>query len=420
MNKRHHPFLIAMAIICAASLLMSGILFSIQILPDILAGGRVMSRGEIYEENWTLEYRQGDIIHIELSAVDVEIRTVAGDAFGARFSGRRVQDGENFTPYISAESTGGVITIRENRSSDRQIIRLMPFDDNIQGRLTLEIPEVQWGRVQISTFSGAVQAESLHCESFTADTSSGSIHVAGIQADDALSCTAFSGKVQIIDSSAGGRATLSTSSGAIEAQGLAADSLSHNTFSGSTTLERVSIRSVEISSSSGSITGKDIQGQRFSADTFSGKIDLQGIDTELATQLSTGSGAITMKAGAQNAVSVHTFSGSISLAPDSVATVMSDSSSGAFHGIFPTDCDATVDTFSGAVVIELPETASFQLTTETFSGGVFCDFPSARRAGGDEDAFIVGSGEKTLTISTSSGSITVRPLQAVASATMSP
>ncbi len=420
MNKPRRTFLLVVSTICAISLIITGILFTVQMLPDILAGGRVNTHGQPYTESWTAGFTAGMTLSVDLNSVDVVVQTHTGRSIEIDFEGKRVENGRGEMPYIRLDEGANGISLREIYDQYEERRFFLNWGDinggEIAGTLSVRVPEGMLGECDIDTFSGNISASSLQCENLIAGTSSGKIDLLDIRSDRDITANTFSGEVTLTNLTAGNLVFTDVSSGSIEMDTITANQLQQSSFSGSARCANALLSGdASFNTSSGSVDIERIQAANLTADTFSGSIDVQNATVPGQSTLSTSSGTITSDDGDMQELSLSTFSGRIALNNMRASRILQDSSSGDFDAELLTPCDIQAETFSGRVTLHLPEDMEFRLNTDTFSGDVQCDFLATM--GGGENDFVVGNGSRNLNISTSSGDILVKVLKNAPQAT---
>jgi len=206
------------------------------------------------------------------------------------------------------------------------------------------------GKVEVDTGSGAVRLESIEGKT-TADTGSGEVEATGIQGS--LSIDTGSGAV-VVRSSRGGKLTIDTGSSAVR-------------------LEDTEAQRVSVDTGIGAIRLEGLRCRELSVDTGSGGISARGLRA-LRAQMETGSGDLRV--------------------------VFERLEEGQFE----------LETGSGDIELGLPREASARIDASWSSGGIHLEREDAHVESKEDDRLIarVGAGEARVSLSTGSGSITVR------------
>lgn len=266
----------------------------------------------------------------------VELTHTDGERLCVRESGGESLPAEKALHWLLED---GVLTVQFCRSG---------YTGRFSGKdkkLTVEVPE----RIKISveTTSAGISAELGAQRSVSLESTSGTIEVTSVTAEEALA--------------------LRTTSGAIRTEALEAERLLAKTTSGSIRIERVTVaEQAELQSTSGSITVEEVVAVNgtVEAGSNSGKVRLKTVQAEHLS-VETTSGDVTLDLNVCKQVSVQTTSGSVrvDLAQSLGATVRAQSTSGRFRGSgYRTegegyiwgngDCRIDIRTTSGGITVE--------------------------------------------------------------------
>lgn len=146
--------------------------------------------------------------------------------------------------------------------------------------------------------------------------------------------------------------------------------------------------------------------------TTSARVEVYGICEVKEMDIETISGSVTI-GGEDSAycqeLSVSTNSGSVEIYCTLAEELYMSSTSGelmyTYNGAGNIFCNIEAETVSGHVSLSLPEDLGFTLTVDTVSGSLNSEYPMTRSG----EAFVVGSGDCEIEISTVSGGISIYP-----------
>lgn len=409
-----HRHIKRLALILVAVFLLSGIvtgiLFAVQILPDIRDGYAAQKNALPYSESWSMEIGAGYHLNIDLSAACVVVATHEGATLEATFQGRRTSSSQDFLPHIAATGSADILSFREVFSEYDVLMTIGgPARGMLEGTLTILVPAVQLGNLTVSTFSGDVDISDVQAVNIDLDTSSGPIAARGLTAGDSLSVASFSGDHVLTELSSGGTAHFESSSGSISLDGLLARSASLSLFSGALTLARGTLeRDIRIDTSSGASDLLGIRAESLHLDQFSGDASIADSSFEKSCKATTSSGAITMEGVTAALLEGTTFSGDVRLSGIVTDQLRCDTSSGAVSAGLKQGADVDVDTFSGTAEISLPGGVGLRYDITTFSGEISLTLAElSHEQSGDSLHGTLGDGRHHISVNTSSGDISL-------------
>ena len=171
---------------------------------------------------------------------------------------------------------------------------------------------------------------------------------------------------------------------------------------------------IEAHSQSGDVQIRDA-GDRLDVESLSGDVVVNGVKGE--STINTVSGSVTLTTARGN-ISIETVSGDLDLRDVVARQVRTHTTSGevSFAGAILDAGRYEFTTFSGEIVLALPNDIGAELSVSTFSGGIESDFPITLKAGehgiGAAQAkrlnFTVGRGTARIIAETFSGDITLK------------
>ena len=201
---------------------------------------------------------------------------------------------------------------------------------------------------------------------------------------------------------------LQLSSGNINCGYLKAQTIQTISSSGSIKLEGINASDALVQASSGTISTGDIQAQTFTAKTSSGNIKTDSLRSNEAVFSAT-SGSIKLKDATVQDISLSTTSGGISV-DGLLANKISASASSGTIGLelngAPTK-KSSVSATSGTIFISMPKDAAATIRATTASGGFVNAFTKERINSHADYENQINGGGAVLSLSTSSGRITV-------------
>ena len=153
---------------------------------------------------------------------------------------------------------------------------------------------------------------------------------------------------------------------------------------------------------SASVTAPDITAHSTSGDvklTAGGKVNTLG--------LSSTSGALSADLDEVSRVSADSTSGKIRIAANMAGQLSAHSTSGNIHVALKRFDQADIGATSGDVTVELPAEPGFTLKYTPSSGKLNTEIPLS----GSKENYTCGNGSAQITVDTSSGDLTVRPIQ---------
>lgn len=192
-----------------------------------------------------------------------------------------------------------------------------------------------------------------------------------------------------------------------------------------TNSRKIRAKKINVSSSSGEIHLSVLEADEVNASSTSGDIWIEKADTLVSC--SSSSGDITVSSGTGNreisstsgdvwvkelsgSISVSTSSGEINISGDRGCGSMGSISGDVYLSLAELSGDIFVDTSSGEVTMELPKEASLKFKADTSSGEINTFFDTvldfSKRRNHAEGT--VGSGERKMEITTTSGDVTIR------------
>ncbi|MBQ7637208.1 MAG: DUF4097 family beta strand repeat protein [Lachnospiraceae bacterium] len=267
-----------------------------------------------------------------------------------------------------AEKDGRLTFDRENRKmfSFNIGFELKSYDTEII------LPESFNGRAVIGTTSGTIEAEDIKGTGVVLKANSGSVKARRIEAED-LTVTTTSGHITLDRAEVKNRVDLENSSGGIGANNIECEDIKIKTTSGSIKSEEITAENAELNSSSGSITAKEY------------KVDKK--------------------------MQMHATSGSFHVYDSKIGILKSENSSGSHTYNKVTVDEISAEASSGGIQMEkldIKKTGNFKTTSGSVHGsieGKESDFSVlVDNTSGSSNLKNSRSGEKTLDISTTSGS----------------
>ncbi len=279
---------------------------------------------------------------------------------------------EDREEVIIKEKDGNLTFTRK----EKNIIEFAFFNVDFTQYVTeIILPEDFCGPVNCICSSGGAEVTGLDGTSVTVEATSGSLKVEDIRAEE-LTVSASSGSVRVNNVEVAGDAKIKTTSGSIKANSVKCKDLSSGSSSGSNELKEAEAKNIKVTATSGSIRCYDLTAVRnIELSNSSGSIRLEDSQAEkiVAKNSSGGHDYTNVKA---DLIYGEATSGSLKFSGLEIGK------SGEFH--------ATSGTVRGNI---RGSEDDFSIITETGSGS--SNLPNTR------------SGEKTLDITTTSGSIRV-------------
>lgn len=162
----------------------------------------------------------------------------------------------------------------------------------------------------------------------------------------------------------------------------------------------------DVSSTSGSLTVSDVKGEELSFSTVSGSMDLLNIYAEKTLDISTTSGAVKVDHFQTPETEVSSVSGKIWMSGDTNELDASSVSASIEAEFLKCPEDASMESVSGKLTMELPENDGFQAKFSSISGKFSSEFPVTGDSGKSGIA-IYGSGKAELSFSTTSGKMEI-------------
>ncbi len=177
--------------------------------------------------------------------------------------------------------------------------------------------------------------------------------------------------------------SLHTTSADIKANSLEQKSLLVSAHSGNTELGTVTVDSADLSSSSGNVSAKSMAAKTLKCAVTSGSVSFESISAN-EINCATTSGNVDMYRVSAEKASLATTSGKIDYAPKSVQN---------------TDISST----SGSVDLKVPSNGA-ELSFASISGKLRTDLSYGRKG----DLYVFGNGQSSVSVSTTSGDVTVK------------
>lgn len=398
---------------------------------------------ESYNESWSFPIQPGDSLLVDMSSVEVKVGTHAQENLSAVFEGRRSPSSGGTMPYIAAEKRGGQISLKVVWPK-QSLLGLS--GGNLEGTLTVLVPEVLLSSADLATFSGSVSVENISAENISLDSSSGSITAKNLSLPGNLSVNTFSGK-QALEAISAKEITLGGSSGNITAADLraegalnadtfsghqsftdvtageilmsgssgnmtcanmkAAGNITLNTFSGKQDMRGIEAANISATSSSGNVEWKETKAVSLAVETFSARITIAQSTFEEGVTLQTSSSEIAINDLSATALELNTFSGNIKAEGIDVRSFMANTSSGRCSAAFAGNTDVQIETFSGHVDLTFPQNTGIAYEFDTFTGKVTVDAPDAgaQVKDGNDVSGTIGDEASTVTVNTTSGNL---------------
>lgn len=226
------------------------------------------------------------------------------------------------------------------------------------------------GAVALQSKSGSVRFEDdVKLRSLAAESSSGSVRLAGAEVEGDVVLAATSGGVSADWITAGGSVQTTSSSGSVRLGRVQAQDIYAKSSSGTVAFESAAAQNVEAQARSGGVKFGELRGH-FRLTSSSGSVEVGG---------GAGWGEASTKSGTVR-VSLEALEGSLNLSAS-----------------------------SGGVRLWLPSDSSMDFSASTSSGTIKTPFDDALRfdSGGKKAAGEVSGGEHSVTCETSSGSVKV-------------
>ena len=204
----------------------------------------------------------------------------------------------------------------------------------------------------------------------------------------------------------GAQADIKTASGEIDVSGVGG-AVSLNSVSGDVRASDLT-GGLTVGTSSGEVTLHDIDG-KLAVSTISGDVQLEDGKVDNVS-VSTTSGEVKLQ-GVAGPLNLDSISGDITVsdAQDGQLTISTTSGGVEYDGGLARGGSNTVNSISGDVELQLPEDSGFRLDASTVSGDLDSDFDLQ---GGEQGrralSGVAGTGDTTLKIDTTSGSIHIR------------
>lgn len=224
-----------------------------------------------------------------------------------------------------------------------------------------------------------------------------------------LKVNTVSGEISInMDLLLAGQLNLSSTSGDIYAgsENLQAEKINVSSTSGEIRLPVLEAGEINMSTTSGDIW--TAQADTFvSCSSTSGEITISGGTGD--RKISSTSGDVQVE-GLTGNIQVNTTSGEIRIRGEQGAGKLQSSSGDIQFSVGELTGDVSVNTSSGEVALELPEGVSLNFEASTSSGEIntFFDGDLSFSKRGNHAEGIVGSGERKISITTTSGDVTIR------------
>lgn len=326
MKKATRITLIIATACLALGMVISGIAFAV-------AGFDVhkLSTSSAYrEQNYTSQHDNYTKIRLDGAAENVRVEQATGDKIELQYF-------ENDQRSYVIDDVDGVLAINETY---KMLFSVMNFELPGEHSLTIRVPQVFTGALELSTVSGDIQVVSLK------DLSD-------------VKATSASGNVLIEHTTSTRPVEVGSTSGSIRLRGVSAQSIQANNMSGSCLLDGVTAEaqlkaesvsglvqlfdatgsSVLAKSSSGDIAGERITASTLNSETVSGSIRVQmsTIDV-LSAKTMSGDTSVHLKGRASDyAIAASSLSGDVrapSGTPGAQKTISLDSTSGDIDLIF--------------------------------------------------------------------------------------
>jgi len=292
------------------------------------------------------------------------------------------------------------------------------LDFGSAGSITLVDKDYQGNRIELSAAASDVEirpssGSSIHIEAIQRGGSAGDYQVSVEPSGDTLRVTesgrsffcffCSSGVRYRIAVPSGAQADIQTASGEIDVEGLNG---TVSLASGSGDVRAGDLTGgLKVSTTSGEVNLSDIAG-KLEVGSVSGDVKLENGKIEGAT-VSTTSGEVDLD-GVAGELKVESISGDIRVreARDSQLDISTSSGEIKYEGSLASAGSNTLNSFSGDVNLQLPDTSSFRLDASTVSGDISIEFElrDGQQAHGNLSG-IAGDGSAALTISTTSGDI---------------
>lgn len=409
---------LVLAIVFVVAGTITGLLVQAQI--NAHASGLLNPKSEPYTEHWSLPLAENGMLKVELSAVEVKVEPYDGEEVIIDFDGYTMPDRKGIHPRILADHGGQRINIKQR---DREIasssfaFNFGPnFDNNgsIRGQMIIQLPRSSALNLDVSLFSGNVSVADHSFADLVLATSSGNISVNEVSVVEEIDLQTFSGNIEALHVEAR-EGELETSSGNIIADTLTLNTLTTNQFSGKLNLKNCILEGdASLETSSGNVAVEKMTAENLRVQTFSGDHRLTDVAVADSLSMESSSGKMICDRVSAEQIKHQTFSGNITGSDISTKKLKTDTSSGNVQATILNSADLDCQSFSGKVVLNMPADYEFNLDISTFSGNSDIGYPlTLSKKEKKEKSFsgVVGAGTYTVNVETSSGNISLQPIQ---------
>ena len=163
---------------------------------------------------------------------------------------------------------------------------------------------------------------------------------------------------------------------------------------------------VFLDSTSGDMTAS-VTAPEVTAHSTSGDVKLIARGKVRTLSLDSTSGSLSADLDEAEKVAAHSTSGGIGITADRAGDLSAGSTSGNIYLSLKRFDNAAVSATSGSVTAELPAEPGFTLKHNATSGKMTTDIPLA----GSKGSYTCGDGSAKITIGTTSGDLTIRPVR---------
>ena len=224
----------------------------------------------------------------------------------------------------------------------------------------ITVPESFEGKVNISSSSGSILAESIHTSSLELENTSGGIRIYDVNTATDVKLSSTSGSINV-DSLVCKNLTASNSSGGISIENSNIyEKLDTKCTSGNISIKSVSVKEgARLSTSSGTRYLEDVSAQYLECDGSSGSLKAVDVTVLYSFSSSTTSGSVTLdRVESGNTIKISAASGDVR------GTVVGDED----------DFNISVNTSSGSCNLKDSNEGNKKLTVSTTSGSINIDF----------------------------------------------
>ena len=374
-----------------------------------------VDRREPYCEQWNFAITKNQSLEVSVGGVDVQMDVHDGDRLTVDFQGERSRYSDGACPEIVAWQEGGVTFIRqEDGASESAGFRSLFSGAALRGKLTVRVPRLTLGQLVVQTASGDQEIANMDAGQMALSAKSGDLNVWNLVCQERLSLESRSGDLEMTKLLAH-ELDVQTASGDVMLQDAHASTLSADSRSGDVTLRDLRCVHLRATTSSG-----DIEVERIFVEqdahiaSSSGDHDLQDLNVSGKASLRSSSGDVEGVRLAFGSLDASASSGEVDLSQMKAQEILVHTASGSctlecldFESIQAT-------TASGSIELFIPSDMGFSYVANTYSGGISVRFPTKALEAKErfQRSGTVGDGARNISMKSSSGSISIRPIRA--------